>query len=56
MCIFVSLLGFIVCIILVCSSESNGMVELFVKMFKWDYVYVNDLLDVVLVMEKWYNG
>jgi hypothetical protein len=33
------------------------MAESFVKTFKRDYVYVNDLLpDAVSVMEKWQNG
>lgn len=49
---FASSLGFIVCTTPVRSSESNGMAESFVKTFKRDYVYVNDLLDAVSVMEK----
>ncbi|WP_261374241.1 integrase core domain-containing protein, partial [Yersinia similis] len=49
---FASSLGFIVCTTPVRSPESNGMAESFVKTFKRDYVYVNDLLDAVSVMEK----
>lgn len=47
-----SSLGFIVCTTPVRSPESNGMAESFVKTLKRDYVYVNDLLDAVSVMEK----
>jgi hypothetical protein len=32
------------------QSESNGMAESFVKTFKRDYVYVNDLPDAMTVM------
>lgn len=53
---FASSLGFIVCTTPVRSPESNGMAESFVKTFKRDYVYVNDLPDAVSVMEKWQNG
>lgn len=49
---FASLLGFIVCTTPVRSPESNGMAESFVKTFKRDYVYVNDLPDAISVMEK----
>ncbi|EPI9436236.1 IS3 family transposase [Shigella flexneri] len=49
---FAALLGFIVCTTPVRSPESNGMAESFVKTFKRDYVYVNDLPDAVTVMEK----
>lgn len=49
---FASSLGFIVCTTPVRSPESNGMAESFVKTFKRDYVYVNDLPDAVSVMEK----
>ncbi|HAO6705529.1 TPA: IS3 family transposase [Escherichia coli] len=49
---FAASLGFIVCTTPVRSPESNGMVESFVKTFKRDYVYVNDLPDAVTVMEK----
>ena len=34
------------------SPESNGMAESFVKTFKRDYVYVNDLPDAITVMGK----
>lgn len=49
---FAASLGFIVCTTPLCSPESNGIAESFVKTFKRDYVYVNDLPDVVTVMEK----
>nr|WP_187417485.1 IS3 family transposase [Klebsiella pneumoniae] len=49
---FAASLGFIVCTTPVRSPESNGMAESFVKTFKRDYVYVNDLPDAVTVMEK----
>ncbi|MEQ9907527.1 IS3 family transposase [Pectobacterium odoriferum] len=49
---FASSLGFIVCTTPVRSPESNGMAESFVKTFKRDYVYVDDLPDAVSVMEK----
>ncbi|EBE8787276.1 hypothetical protein C6J34_11700 [Salmonella enterica] len=45
-CTFASSLGFIACNTPVHSPESNGMAESFVKTFKRDYVYVNDLLAV----------
>ena len=44
---FASSLGGIVCTTPVRSPESNGMAESFVKTFKRDYVYVDDLLDAV---------
>jgi len=34
------------------SPESNGMAESFVKTFKRDYVYMNDLPDAISVMEQ----
>ena len=49
---FAASLGFIVCTTPVRSPESNEMAESFVKTFKRDYVYVNDLPDAVTVMEK----
>ncbi|HBW8316266.1 TPA: IS3 family transposase [Klebsiella pneumoniae] len=49
---FAASLGFIVCTTPVRSPESNGMAESFVKTFKRDYVYVNDLPDAMTVMEK----
>ncbi|MDQ9306122.1 IS3 family transposase [Escherichia marmotae] len=49
---FAASLGFIVCTTPVRSPESNGMAKSFVKTFKRDYVYVNDLPDAVTVMEK----
>lgn len=49
---FASLLGFNVCTTSVRSPESSGMAESFIKMFKRDYVYVNDLPDAISVVEK----
>lgn len=48
---FASSLWFIVCTTPVRSPGSNGMAESFVKTFKRDYVYVDDLPDAVSVME-----
>jgi len=45
-------LGFIVCTTPVRSPQSNGMAEAFVKTFKRDYVYLNDLPDAITVMEQ----
>lgn len=47
---FAASLGFIVCTTPVRSPESNGMAESFVKTFKRDYVYVNDLPDAVTII------
>jgi transposase InsO family protein len=47
---FATSLRFIVCTTPVRSPESNGMAESFVKTFKRDYVYVNDLPDAMTVM------
>ncbi len=47
---FARSLGFIVCTIPVRSPESNGMAESFVKTFKRDYVYVNNLPDAASVL------
>lgn len=44
------LLGFVVCTTPVTSPQTNGMAEAFVKTFKRDYVYLNDLADAVKVM------
>lgn len=49
---FATSLRFIVCTTPVRSPESNGMAESFVKTFKRDYVYVNDLPDAMTVMWK----
>lgn len=49
---FAALLGFIVCTTPVRSPQSNGMAEAFVKTFKRDYVYLNDLPDAATVMAK----
>ena len=43
-------LGFIPCQTPAYSPESNGMSEAFVKRFKQDYVYVNDLWDAEEVL------
>lgn len=55
---FARSLGFVVCTTPVRSPQSNGMAEAFVKTFKRDYVYLNDLPDAVTVMEqlpKWFE-
>jgi putative transposase len=55
---FARSLGLIVCTTPVRSSQSNGMAESFVKTFKRDYVYLNDLPDAATVMEqlpKWFE-
>lgn len=49
---FAASLGFIVCTTPVRSPQSNGMAEAFVKTFKRDYVYLNDLPDAATVMAK----
>ena len=49
---FARSLGFIVCTTPVRSPESSGMAESFVKTFKRDYVYVNDLPDAASMLEK----
>jgi putative transposase len=45
-------LGLLVCTTPAYSPESNGMAESFVKTFKRDYVYVNELHDAVSVMRQ----
>ena len=45
-------LGLIVCTTPAYSPESNGMAESFVKTFKRDYVYVNELRDAASVMRQ----
>jgi transposase InsO family protein len=45
-------LGLVVCTTPAYSPESNGMAESFVKTFKRDYVYVNELHDAVSVMRQ----
>jgi putative transposase len=51
-------LGFLVCNTPSYSPESNGMSEAFVKTFKRDYVYLNDLTDsqtVIKQLPAWFN-
>lgn len=53
---FCKSLGFAVCHTPAYSPESNGMAEAFVKTFKRDYVYINNLQSVEQVMlevRKW---
>jgi transposase InsO family protein len=45
-------LGLLICTTPADSPESNGMVESFVKTFKRDYVYVNELHDAATVMQQ----
>jgi putative transposase len=45
-------LGLLVCTTPAYSPESNGMAESFVKTFKRDYVYVNQLHDAASVMRQ----
>ena len=49
---FAKELGFVVCTTPVRSPQSNGMAEAFVKTFKRDYVYLNDLPDAQSVMRQ----
>lgn len=49
---FAQALGFDVRNTPVCSPESNGMAESFVKTFKRDYVYINDVPDAKTVMQS----
>jgi len=50
--LFAEVLGFIPCQTPAYSPESNGMSEAFVKRFKQDYVYVNELWDAEEVLGK----
>lgn len=53
---FGAALGLVVCTTPAYSPESNGMAESFVKTFKRDYVYVNDVWDadsVLSLLPKW---
>jgi len=47
---FAHTLGFEICTTPVRSPQSNGMAEAFVKTFKRDYVYLNDLPDAITVI------
>jgi len=49
---FASSIGFQVCTTPSYSPESNGMAEAFVKTFKRDYVYINELKSALQVMPK----
>jgi transposase InsO family protein len=49
---FARLMGLIPCTTPYYSPESNGMAESFVKTFKRDYVYMNELPDAQTVMEQ----
>jgi transposase InsO family protein len=49
---FGAALGLLVCTTPAYSPESNGMAESFVKTFKRDYVYVNELHDAASVMRQ----
>jgi len=50
--LFAEVMGFIPCQTPAYSPESNGMSEAFVKRFKQDYVYVNELWDAEEVLSK----
>jgi transposase InsO family protein len=55
---FARQMGFEVCTTRPYSPESNGMAEAFVKTFKRDYVWVNDLPDANTVISRlsvWFN-
>ncbi len=45
-------LGLLVCTTPAYSPESNGMAEAFVKSFKRDYAYVNELRDAASVIQQ----
>lgn len=49
---FASESGLLACTTPAYSPESNGMAEGFVKLFKRDYVYINDLPDAARVIAK----
>ena len=48
--VFAQSLGFSICTTPIRSPQSNGMAEAFVKTFKRDYVYLNDVPDAQTVM------
>ena len=45
-------LGFRICTTPIRSPQSNGMAEAFVKTFKRDYVYLNDVPDAETVLKS----
>ena len=47
---FAQALGFRICTTPIRSPQSNGMAEAFVKTFKRDYVYLNDVSDAETVL------
>lgn len=47
---FAQSLGFLICTTPIRSPQSNGMAEAFVKTFKRDYIYLNDIPDAETVM------
>lgn len=49
---FASSLGFVVCTTPAIRPHSNGMTDAFVKTFKRDYVYLNDLPYAAMVMAR----
>jgi putative transposase len=49
---FAHMMGLEVCTTPYHSPESNGMAESFIKTFKRDHVYMNELPDAVTVLEK----
>lgn len=53
---FAQSLVFRICITAIRSPQSNRMAEAFVKTFKVDYVYLNDVLDAETVMRCFPSG
>lgn len=48
---FVHVIGYRICTTLIRSPQSNWMTEAFMKTFKQDYVYLNNILDAKIVMK-----
>jgi transposase InsO family protein len=46
------MMGLEVCTTPYYSPESNGVAEAFIKIFKRDYVHMNELPDAITVIEK----